>query len=437
MNKQSPASEEQEKRGWRSLTPLLVFFAVYVGGAVWLEDFYKMPVSVAFLAAAAWGIALFREVPLTEKLEIFSRGAAHRDIMMMIWIFLMAGAFAESAKQAGAINSVVNLTLHFMPPGALPAGLFLAACLVSLSIGTSVGTIVALMPVAVALATRTSVEPAIIAGIVVGGAFFGDNLSFISDTTIASTRTQGCSMRDKFMSNIRIAVPAAIVAALLYVIVGWRNGGEWNPTEAEWSGAAPYLLVLALALFGVNVLLALTAGLGAIGVLFIVRGQSLSGWVGAMGDGMLGMGELIIVTLLAGGLLGLIRHYGGMDCVIRLLLRHIRGRRMAELGIAFMVFFSNLCTANNTVAILTVGDIARHLSQRYHIPSGRSASLLDTFSCLVQGVIPYGAQLLMAAQLGGVSAVQIIPYLYYPMVLGGVALVSILWRRKVSSSDAE
>ena len=426
MKTNQTTSKNLTSRGLLSLTPLLVFFLVYVGGALWFGDFYKMPVSVAFVAAAAWGMALFRDVPMAEKLEIFSRGAAHRDIMMMIWIFMMAGAFAQAAKDGGAVDAVVNLTMHFMPAGMLPAGIFLAACLISLSIGTSVGTIVALMPVAVGIAERSTLEPALVAGIVVGGAFFGDNLSFISDTTIAATRTQGCSMRDKFAANVRIVVPAAVMALLLYVVVGWRGGEMIQEGAVEWSGAIPYLIVLVLALMGTNVLLALMVGIVTTGLLCPAFAWEVSDWVSSLGKGMLSMGELIMVTLLAGGLLGFIRHYGGIDCVVRILMHRVHSVRSVELGIALMVSFSNVCTANNTVAILTVGDISRHLSKHFAIPASRAASLLDTFSCLVQGVLPYGAQLLMAAQLGGISAAEIIPYLYYPMLLGLSALISIL-----------
>ncbi len=434
MKTNQTTSKSLTKRGGLSLTPLLVFFFVYVGGALWFGDFYKMPVSVAFLAAAAWAMTLFRDVPVAEKLQIISRGAAHRDIMMMIWIFMMAGAFAQTAKGVGAVDAVVNLTLHFMPTGMLPAGIFLAACLISLSIGTSVGTIVALMPVAVGIAGKSSLEPALVAGIVVGGAFFGDNLSFISDTTIAATRTQGCSMRDKFAANVRIVMPAAVMVLLLYVIVGWREGGIIIQEGAtEWSEAMPYLIVLVLALVGTNVLLALMVGIVATGLLCPACAWEVSDWVNSIGEGILGMGELIVVTLLAGGLLGFIRHYGGIDCVVRILMKHIHSARSGEFAVALMVSFSNICTANNTVAILTVGDISRHLSKCFGIPASRAASLLDTFSCLVQGVLPYGVQLLMAAQLGGVSATEIVSYLYYPMLLGLSAFLSIIvgYGRKV------
>lgn len=418
------------------LSPLAVFFLLYVATSVCVGDFYKMPVSVAFAAASAWALATFRGAPLARKINVFSRGAAHRNIMVMIWIFLMAGAFAQSAKEIGAVDAAVNLTLHLMPSGMLFAGLFLAACLISLSIGTSVGTIVALMPVAVGLAEKTGMGVPLVAGIVVGGAFFGDNLSFISDTTIAATRTQGCSMQSKFRANFRIVFPAALIAMGIYVVMGMGRDTETVIGAVEWLRVLPYLVVLLLALAGVNVLLVLFLGVVSTGLVSLAMDGKVFAWVGAMGQGMQGMGELIIVTLLAGGLLGLIRHFGGINYVVQVLSRRISGRRSAELGIALMVALANFCTANNTVAILTVGDIARHIAERFGISPARAASLLDTFSCLVQGMLPYGAQLLMGSQLAGISAVEVIPYLYYPMLVGASALVYIVLRPAGRAGEA-
>lgn len=432
MNTDQPHQSDHLRARWILSAPVL-FFILYSGTAFLTGNFSALPVSVAFLAASVWGMVLFPKVPFSVKVDIFSRGAAHRDIMMMIWIFMMAGAFAESARNLGAVDATVSLTLHFMPPGMIPAGLFLASCLVSLSIGTSVGTIVALMPVATGLASGTGMDPAMICGIVVGGAFFGDNLSFISDTTIAATRTQGCAMRDKFRANLRIVLPAAIVALVIYIIRG-QGGCELpkDSTTAEWGGALPYLSVLVLALAGMHVFPALFIGIVATGILGGIRGCDISQWLSSLGQGVLGMGELICVTLLAGGLLGLIRYYGGITWLVQLLMRGMRGRRSAQLGIALMVSLSNLCTANNTVAILTVGDIARAVAEKFHIPAPRVASILDTFSCLVQGALPYGAQLLMASRLSGLSAGQIIPELTYPMLLGVSALLHVVMQKSFS-----
>lgn len=420
--------EITHRRGLWILSPLAVFFVLYVVVSLVAGDFYKMPVSVAFGAAAAWALALFRRVPFAEKIDVFSRGAAHRNIMMMVWIFLMAGAFAKAAGEMGAVDAAVNLTLRFMPAGMLLAGIFLAACLISLSIGTSVGTIVALMPVAIGLADKAGFAVPLMAAVVVGGAFFGDNLSFISDTTIAATRTQGCTMQAKFRANFGIVLPAALLALALYAVLGWQSEPVSPPGEVEWLRVLPYFIVLFLAIAGVNVLLVLFLGILATGGITLCCGGGMEPWLGALGQGMQGMGELIIVTLLAGGLLGLIRHFGGINYVISQLSRLMRGPRSAELGIALMVSLANLCTANNTVAILSVGDIARHIAQRYGIAPERTASLLDTFSCLVQGALPYGAQLLMGAQLAGISALDMIPQLFYPMLLGLSALLFILFR---------
>lgn len=416
------------RRGLWILSPLAVFFLLYVLTSTCVGDFYKMPVSVAFGAAAAWALALFRGVPFARKVDIFSRGAAHRNIMMMLWIFLMAGAFAQSARAIGAVDAAVNLTLHLVPSGMLLAGLFLAACLISLSVGTSVGTIVALMPVAVGLAEKAHASVPLMAGIVVGGAFFGDNLSFISDTTIAATRTQGCSMQSKFYANLRIVLPAALVGLCIYVWLGLGLPAVELAGRVEWLRVIPYLVVLILALAGCNVLLVLFLGVLSTGAVALLQGAGLMEWVNSLGQGMLGMGELTIVTLLAGGLLGLIRHFGGIEYVVQRMARLICGRRSAELGISLMVVLANLCTANNTVAILTVGDIARHIAERFGIPPARAASLLDTFSCLAQGLLPYGAQLLMGAQLAGLNALEVIPFLYYPVLVGTAALAYILLR---------
>ena len=428
MSKQSisdSSPEVKHRRGLWILSPLAVFFLLYVVASVLWGDFYKMPVAVAFMASSAWALALFRGVPFAEKIDIFSRGAAHRNIMMMIWIFLMAGAFAKSAGEMGAVDAAVNLTLHLMPTGMVLAGIFLASCLISLSIGTSVGTIVALMPVAIGMAEKAGFELPLVAGVVVGGAFFGDNLSFISDTTIAATRTQGCSMQSKFRANFIIVLPAALIALAVYAALGWGHAPVSLPEGVDWLRVLPYLVVLLLAIAGVNVLLVLCLGILSTGLISLSLGGDVAAWLGSLGQGMQGMGELIIVTLLAGGLLGLIRHYGGITYVIQLLSRGIRGRRTAELGIALMVSLANLCTANNTVAILTVGDISRHIARRFHIPPSRAASLLDTFSCMVQGALPYGAQLLMGAELAKLQTLEMIPWLFYPMLVGAVALLFI------------
>lgn len=410
-----------------ALSPLLVFFLLYLVISVAVRDFYAVPVTVAFTAAAVWAVLITRGKSMAERVDLFSSGVANRNILMMIWIFVLAGAFAQSARDMGAIDATVQLTLRLLPDNLLLASVFIASCFISLSVGTSVGTIVALAPVAVGLAEATQVSAGMMTAIVVGGAFFGDNLSFISDTTIAATRTQGCAMRDKFRANVKVVLPAALLALACYVLLGWNmQSPPMGDAPIEWMKVFPYLLVLVTALAGVHVMAVLTLGLLATGAVGVGMGYlPLMGWFRAMGSGMTGMGELIIVTLLAGGVLALIRYNGGIAYIIGKITAHIRGRRGAEFSIAALVSMANLCTANNTIAIITVGPIAKEISDRFHIPPRRSASILDTFSCLVQGVIPYGAQMLMAAGIAQVSPLMIMEYLYYPLILGVCSIAAI------------
>lgn len=410
-----------------ALSPLFVFLCLYLVTSVIINDFYKVPITVAFLVSTIYAIAITRGESIESRINIFSAGAAHKNVMLMIWIFILAGAFAQAAKCMGAIQATVNLTMNLLPDSLLLPGIFLAACFISLSIGTSVGTIVALTPVAVGIAEHTSVGIPFMVAVVVGGAFFGDNLSFISDTTIAATKTMGCKMRDKFKMNSAIAFPAAIVVLLIYVFMGADVHTRSLSGEVQWYAILPYLTVLVLAVLGVNVMVVLTIGIILTGIIGLPTGQmTLWQWFEAMGDGIMGMGELIIVTMMAGGMMALIRHNGGMNYLIHLLTKRIKGRRGAEMSIATLVGLSNVCTANNTIAIITAGPIANEIAGRYHLDNRKCACILDTFSCLVQGIIPYGAQLLMAAGLSHVSPAAIIGYLYYPVTLGVFALLSIL-----------
>ena len=421
-------SSNKHIRGLIALTPLIVFMISYLAVSLITGDFYKMPISVAFLIASIYAVAITRNIEFSKRIEHFSAGASNQNVMLMIWIFVLAGAFAESARAMGAVDATVAMTMHLLPAKLLPAGLFIAACFVSISVGTSVGTVVALVPVAAGLAEQTSLNPAWLTAIVVGGAFFGDNLSFISDTTIAATRTQGCELKDKFRVNIRIVAPAALITLCIYLFTA-TNVEAPTPDKIEGIKILPYLLVLITAIAGLNVMKVLTLGIVTAGIIGIATDSfGALEWCTEMGKGITGMGELIIITMLAGGLLELIRINGGIDYLINLLTRHIHGRRGAEASIAAMVCMANLCTANNTIAILTVGPIARDISERYQIDRRRSASLLDTFSCLTQGVLPYGAQLLMAAGLTGLSPLNIIGYLYYPMIMGACAVLAIIFR---------
>ena len=418
-------------RGWLALSPLPVFTALYVGVSLAAGDFYAMPVATAFLLASVYALAVTTAGPVRARLDLFSRGAANPDILLMIWIFILAGAFAASARSIGCIDATVGLVLQFLPGRLVPAGLFVGACLISLSIGTSVGTVVALVPMAAGLAATTGADPAMMVAIVVGGAFFGDNLSFISDTTIAATRTQGCGMADKFRANFRIVMPAALLVLIYYIWFGYSH--EMPPLDAAAAGHAkvvPYLIVLIGALCGVNVAVALV--LGIISVLIVGMaggGPGLTGWFTAMGRGIASMGDLITVTLLAGGMLEVIRHGGGIDFLLRAMTRRVRRRRGAALTIAALVSVANICTANNTIAIITVGSLAAGISRRFGLEPRRVASLLDTFSCVVQGILPYGAQLLMAGSLAMLSPLAIISRLYYPLALLACALASIALMR--------
>lgn len=400
---------------------------VYLVGSLLAGDFYKLPLTVAFLIASAYAICITPKIKLKERVNIFSRGAGNENIMLMVWIFVLAGAFASIADQMGAIDATVNLTLRFLPANMLLPGLFLAACFISLSIGTSVGTVVALTPVAVGIAEQTGSSLPMIVAIVVGGAFFGDNLSFISDTTIVATQTQGCKMNDKFKANIWLAAPAALIVLIIYIIIGQGVETPSAIPTIEWYKVVPYMAVLILALAGLNVLVVLLIGIILAGVIGILCGSfDMLGWMDAMGKGIMGMSELIIVTLLAGGMLAIIRHNGGIDYLIQALTMRIKGQRGAKLTMALLVILADLCTANNTIALVTIGPMAREIADRYGIDKRMSASILDTFSCFAQGLIPYGAQLLMAAGLASITPFAIIGYLYYPMVLGGVALIGIL-----------
>ena len=417
------------KKGFIALSPLLVFMTLYLMTSILAHDFYKVPITVAFLVSSIYAVLIHGGRPLKERIDTFSRGAATGQMMLMIWIFVLAGAFANSAKIMGSIDATVNLTLSCLPPQMLLAGLFVAACFISISIGTSVGTIVALTPIAVGVAQQTGTDVALMTAVVVGGSFFGDNLSFISDTTIVATSTQGCRLSDKFRVNSFIVVPAALVIFVVYILIGSDVHAPQAIAAVQWVKVIPYLAVLITAIFGMNVMAVLTLGIILTGIIGLLTGSfDIFGWMKAMGDGIIGMGELIIITMMAGGMLELIKQHGGIDFIIQLMTRHIHGKRGAELSIGALVAMVDVCTANNTVAIITVGGIAKQIGDRFGVDNKKAASILDTFSCFVQGLIPYGAQLLMAAGLATLNPISIIPYLYYPFAIGIAALLSIVFR---------
>lgn len=424
------------KRGLLALSPiaalvvLLVVLSIYYGGVS------NAPMLSVFVLTAITAICTTRGIKLNERVAIFSSGAGSKNLLLMVWIFMLAGAFAASAKQMGAADAMVELTLRLLPAQFALVGLFLAACITSLCMGTSVGTIVALMPIAVGIADRTGMAVAMVAAAVVGGAFFGDNLSFISDTTIVSTQSQGCQLSDKFRFNVRMVLPIAIVVSIIYVVLGVRNGSSveafaTSASTLNYMKVLPYLIVLVCAAAGLNVLIVLLLGNVLTCATGIADGSfELMGWIDSTLQGVMGMSELILISMLAGGIFALINYNGGLDFVIRRITRRVHNRAGAELSICGLVAFANICTANNTIAILSVGDIAKRVSEQYEIDPRRSASLLDTTSCCVQGLLPYGAQLLMASGLAGISAMSIVPYLFYPMFLGATVLVTIAITRR-------
>ena len=415
--------------GWLALSPLAVFLGLYLVSSIIANDFYKIPISAAFLIASIYAIIICRGKSLEERVSIFSEGAGNKNVLPMIWIFVLAGAFAATAKQIGAIDATVNLALRVLPGKLLYAGLFLASCFISMSIGTSVGTIVALVPVAAGIAQEIEVGTAFVTAIIVGGSFFGDNLSFISDTTIAATRTQECSMRDKFKVNMRIVGPAALLVTLLYIYLGRSVSVVPTAGTVDLALLLPYLLVIILAISGVEVSAVLTLGIIVNALIGFTQGSlTWSGWLEGIGSGISGMGDLIIVTMLAGGMLEIIRTNGGLDFIVSGMTKRIRGKRGAELSIAGLVSLANICTANNTIAIITTGRIAQDITRRFGLDPRKTASILDTFSCLIQGFIPYGAQLLMAAGLAGISSISITAHLYYPFIMGTFTLAAIILR---------
>lgn len=417
------------KKGIIALSPLLVFIVLYLVTSIIARDFYKVPITVAFMVASIYAVIMAGGIPLRKRIDIYSRGAGTGQMMLMIWIFILAGAFANSAKAMGSIDATVNLALTLLPANMLLAGLFLAACFISLSVGTSVGTIVALTPIAAGVASQTGTALPLMVAVVVGGSFFGDNLSFISDTTIVATSTQGCRLSDKFRVNSYIVIPAAIAILAIYAVMGLHTQAPQKVGPVSLLKVIPYLVVLLTAVCGMNVMAVLTLGIALTGAIGLIDGSfDFYGWMGSMGQGIMGMGELIIITMMAGGLLEIIKHQGGIDFLIQRMTRHIHTKRGAELAIAALVSLVDLCTANNTVAIITVGGIAKQIGDRFGVDNRKCASILDTFSCMMQGLIPYGAQMLMAAGLAALNPISILPYLYYPIAIGFTALLAILLR---------
>lgn len=421
-------SEVSHAKGLLALSPIAVFLVIYLVSSLIAGDFYRVPVSSAFLVACVYALTVSKGT-MEERLKVFSDGAAHNRILLMVWIFVLAGAFAGTAKDMGAIDATVNATLMIVPSKMLFAGMFLTSCFISMSIGTSVGTIVALVPIASGIAGQSGSSYPFMAAVVVGGALFGDNLSFISDTTIAATKAMECEMGDKFKVNIRIVMPAVLIVTLIYVILGQQLVAEMETSPLQPLKVIPYITVIILAVCGLDVLKILFLGIVMNAAIGLLCGDfTWVSWLESLGRGIAGMSDLIVISMLAGGLMWTIRNNGGMDYIIQLLTRHISGRRGAQFSIAGLVCLANLCTANNTIAIITVGDISKDITDRFGLDPRKTASILDTFSCFIQGIIPYGVQILMASSLAYCSPGELLPYLYYPFVMGSCAVLAIIFR---------
>ena len=427
------------KKGLLALSPLFLLIVLIVAFTVYSVDSShkdtSLSLTVAFMISSIYAVAISGGMPVRKRVDTYSKGAGANNLMLMLWIYVLAGSFAASAKAMGAVDATVNLALSILPASMILPGLFLAACFISVSIGTSVGTVVALVPIAAGLAHLMDANVGMMTAIIVGGAYFGDNLSFISDTTVVATQTQNCKMSDKFKVNSMIVVPAAVLVLIAYSVMGIGLQAPTHINEVEYMKVLPYLIVLITAIAGMNVMAVLTLGTllcGAIGIGSHLLGASgsydLFGWFSAMGNGIIGMGELIIIAMMAGGMLEIIRENGGIDFIINKITAHVNSKRGAELSIAALVSMVNICTANNTVAILTVGNISKKIGDRFGVDNRKAASILDTFSCMVQGLIPYGVQMLLAAGLANLSPMDILPYLYYPLAIGVAALLAILLR---------
>lgn len=420
---------ERKKGNLFALFPLALFLLLFVGSGIITGDFYKMPVLVAFIISTAVALLSNRKESLNKKMDVFCKGAGHADIISMCIIFLLAGAFGTVTKTIGGVDSIVNLSLSVLPANLVVVGLFLIGCFISLSMGTSVGTIAAIAPIGIGVAEVTGIPVALILGAVVGGAMFGDNLSMISDTTIAAVRTQGCELKDKFKVNFSIVLPAAIITVILIAVKTSSYNVELNEVYTyELVKIVPYLVVLIGALLGVNVFVLLSVGTIFASLVGIYAGSfDLFGAIESINAGMSGMFELAMISITIGGLVELIKLNGGIDFILYFISSRIKSKKGAEVGIAVLASIVDLCTANNTIAIVIAGPLAKNIADEFEIDPKRSASILDIFSACWQGIIPYGAQLLTAAGLVAISPVEIIPYLYYPGLMGIFGILAIVF----------
>ena len=416
----------QEKGNVLALLPLIIFVSLFLGAGIISGDFYAFPVLVSIIIASVVAILMNRKETLTAKIERFAKGAGHPDIMIMVFIFLLAGAFSGVAEKMGAVDSTVNFALSVLPGNLIIVGLFIIAAFISLSMGTSMGTIAALAPIGVGISSGADISMALTMATVIGGAMFGDNLSFISDTTIAAVRTQKTEMKDKFKVNFFIVLPAAIVTMVILFILTMGTPSSVQAESFDWLKIIPYLGVIIGALAGLNVFVVLLGGILLTGIIGFVDGSfTPSSYFGSVADGMTGMAEIVILSILIGGVVELIRHNGGIQAILHLATRKIKSPQGAQLATAGLVSSTNLCTANNTISIIIAGPLAKTLSDKYGVDARKSASILDIFSCAVQGLIPYGAQALLVAEVAGISPISIIPYAFYPVLIAICGLIAI------------
>ncbi|MDY6037884.1 MAG: Na+/H+ antiporter NhaC family protein [Eubacterium sp.] len=432
-------NENQIKSNGWALLPIIIFLVLFIGVGILQNDFYSMPAVIGFLIALAVAFVQTKGISFNEKISIISKGVGDENIITMCLIFLVAGAFSGTVSAAGGVNSTVNLGLSLLPPGIAVIGLFIIGCFISISMGTSMGTIAALAPIAIGISEKTGFSIAICIGAVVSGAMFGDNLSMISDTTIAAVRTQGCNMRDKFRKNFLIVLPAAIATiAILFFLTNGANFNVSKNLDYNIFQVIPYLLVLITALIGLNVFLVLIGGI----VLSVIVGlgtgaMEVSQIFTSMGEGATGMYDITVISILVACISALVKHNGGFAFILDSIHRHINSYKGAEFGVAALVGLIDCATANNTVAIVIAGPIAKEISDDYGIESDRTASLLDMFASVFQGIIPYGAQLLSAASLTGLSSFDIMPYLFYPYLMGVCGIISIILTNKKTATRVQ
>ena len=415
-----------------ALLPIIVFLILFIGVGVVQKDFYSMPAVIGFLIALAVAFLQTKGISFNEKISIIAKGVGDDNIITMCLIFLVAGAFSGSVSAAGGVNSTVNLGLSLLPPGIAVIGLFIIGCFISISMGTSMGTIAALAPIAMGISEKTDFPIAICIGAVVSGAMFGDNLSMISDTTIAAVRTQGCDMRDKFRKNFLIVLPAAIATiAILFFMTRGAHFTVSKDLDYNIFQVIPYILVLVTALIGLNVFIVLIGGIAFSVIAGLATGaMKVSQIFTSMGKGATGMYDITVISILVACISALVKYNGGFAFILENIHKHIHSYKGAEFGVAALVGLIDCATANNTVAIVIAGPIAKEISDDYGIEPARTASLLDMFASVFQGIIPYGAQLLSAASLTGLSSFDIMPYLFYPYLMAVCGIVSIIISKK-------